>query len=297
MPPAAPPAPPPAPPPTWNASRPPGAASPNTAGVRRVVKPREKRAIVPKIVFMAEEGFGKTTFGAYAPSPMILMSPGETGYDTLLSAGTVPQCPAEEVRDWPDLMGWCDSLLADPQGIQTLVLDELGGLERLCHNMVCARDYKGDFEAFMSFHKGYEVAVRDWRTFMAKLEQLNARHAITIVVLSHVRKSAYRNPVGQDYDRFSLDVHDKTTGAEMRGWADAILFGRFRTIIEHDKKNSTVVGKGKGIGGTDRVIYTERRDAWDAKNRYRMPFEIDVAKIAPEQMWATVWNLITNTQP
>ena len=62
-----------------------------------------------------------------------------------------------------------------------------------------------------------------------------------------------------------------------------MLFGKFVTITEKSK-----TGVIKGIGGTDRILYTERRDAFDAKNRYGMPAEIDIPN-DPAKTWETIW--------
>ena len=60
----------------------------------------------------------------------------------------------------------------------------------------------------------------------------------------------------------------------------------FRTVTAKNRD-----GKVKGIGGTDRVLYAERRDAFDAKNRYGMPPEVDVPD-DPAQIWTTIWDQI-----
>ena len=50
--------------------------------------------------------------------------------------------------------------------------------------------------------------------------------------------------------------------------------------------------KGKGMGGTQRIIYTERRAAWDAKNQYGMDEEFD-AGTDPAEVWNIIWAQIT----
>ena len=67
-----------------------------------------------------------------------------------------------------------------------------------------------------------------------------------------------------------------------------MLFGNFFTVID-DEKKAKRQGKGKAIGGTDRVLYTERRDAFDAKNRFGMPTEIWLPD-NPAESWTTIWS-------
>ena len=42
----------------------------------------------------------------------------------------------------------------------------------------------------------------------------------------------------------------------------------------------------------DRVLYCERRDAFDAKNRYGMREHLDIPA-DPAQIWPTIWDAIT----
>jgi hypothetical protein len=157
----------------------------------------------------------------------------------------------------------------------------------MCHEIVCRRDFGGEWgeKGFAAYHKGYDLAVGEWLKLLARLERLNEQHGVTIVLLGHAKVQAFRNPLGPDYDRYVSDVHAKTWGPSAR-WADAVLFGNFYTVVDREKQ-----GKGKGVGGTDRVIYTERRDAWDAKNRYGMPEEIWLDKDRTRS-WAQVWETI-----
>ena len=83
-PPPPPKSPPKSPPPAAGRAAPTAAAGPINIGQ---AKPK---APCPRIVLATVEGWGKTTAGAYAPNPFMCMVRGETGYATLLGAGTVP---------------------------------------------------------------------------------------------------------------------------------------------------------------------------------------------------------------
>lgn len=218
------------------------------------------------------------------------MARGEQGYDTLLSAGRVPAVPAVLIESWEQLLGWLDAFAADTQGRESIVLDALGGFERLCHEHVCAKNFSNDWSdaGFLSFHKGFEISVGEWMKMLQRLDTLHAK-GVMPVLLGHSRVKAFKNPAGADFDRYECDVHAKTWAATAR-WADAVLFGNYRALV--DKVVSTAKSsKGKGIGGTDRVLYAERRDAWDAKNRYGMPAEFDLSS-EPSESWAAIWSLI-----
>lgn len=258
-----------------------------TAPTARSLIAATAKPLCPKIVCAAVEGFGKTSLIAHAAGASIIQCK-ETGYDALLSAGRVPSIPAPSAKDWLDYMSWLDEI--EKSDTKVLGIDAAGGLERMCHEFVCNRDFNGDWgeRGFASYQKGYDLSVAEWLKMLNRLERINA-NGVVVVILSHVKIKTFKNPLGADYDRYVSDVHDKTWAATAR-WADAVFFGNFLTIIDAEKK-----GKGKGIGGTDRILYTERRDAWDAKNRYGMPTEIELVN-EPSQTWAQVWSAITGTE-
>lgn len=242
----------------------------------------------PRIVLNAVEGWGKTSCGAYAPDPAMLMASGETGYLTLLGVDRVPKAPSANLASWSDVLGILDSLIDDPQGRKTLVLDAMGGFERLCHAEVCRRDFNGDWgeKGFMSFHKGYHMAVNDWLQLLQRLDAIREAHGMTVLILSHALIKSFKNPMGSDFDRYVADVHEKIWGVTHK-WSDAVLFGTFYTVVD-EKRGSAP----KGIGGTDRVVYCERRDAFDAKNRYGLPEMIQIPD-SPSKTWNTIHNAIT----
>lgn len=282
-------------PPAARGPKPPAARPPVATETTRAVgeRPRlhssEPEWRAPKIVLSAVEGWGKTSAGAHAPNPAILMASGETGYETLLSAGLVPNVPRVELAEWQHTIETVEDMIVNANGIETVVFDALGGFERQCHEEVCRRDFKGDWgeKGFASYQKGYDIALRDWLVFLSRLEALQKSQGTTIVLLSHIKISTFKNPDGADYDRWVSDVHHKTWGQTAK-WADDVFFGNFLSVIE-DVKVSKATKKGKGTGGTSRIVYTERRDAWDAKNRHGMPEYIDIPN-DPTQTWATIWN-------
>lgn len=259
-----------APPPSRPTPPAPAAARP-AAAVPAFAKLTPK-AIAPRLVLNAVEGWGKTSTAVQAAGAAIIMARGETGYATLLNAGRVPSVPAVTADSWDNLLGILDGLIAESSGVQTLVLDALGGFERLCHEHVCNRDFQGNWgeKGFGSFNKGFDLSVTDWLGLLNRLDRINEK-GVSIWLLSHVGVRSFKNPSGPDFDRYEAACHAKTWGVTHK-WADAVLFGNFRTITDKLKGEQ----RQKGIGGTDRVVFTERRDAFDAKNRFGLPEELDI---------------------
>lgn len=241
-----------------------------------------------RIVLNAVEGWGKTTLGSQAPGAGVVMAGNETGYLTLLSSGRVPEVPVIHATAWSDLLASIDALATDTQGIQTLVLDALGGIERMCHEHVCNRDFGGDWgeRGFSCYQRGPDVSVADVLSLLSKLDKVRSA-GVAVVILSHCKVATFKNPLGTDFDRYTAACHGKTWEVVSR-WSDAVLFGNFLSDVKTDRATDK---KGKGQGGTMRVLYTERRDAFDAKNRHGMP---DVIQMPDDHaaVWATVGQYI-----
>ena len=251
----------------------------------------QKRA--PRVVLNAVEGWGKTSCAAHAGVCAILMARGETGYETLLNAGRAPAIHAASITSWSQALATVEGLIAEDKYLDVLSLDALGGYESLCHEVVCQREFKGDWgeKGFAGYQRGYDLATKEWLRLLEALDRLHAKHNMAILLLSHAQVRPFKNPMGQDYDRFVADCHHKTWGVTSK-WADAVLFGTFVTIVEQNKARGDM--KPKGIGGTERQLFCERRDAFDAKNRYGMPAQIAIPDDYT-QIWATIENAMKGT--
>ena len=227
----------------------------------------------PKIVVVGVEGWGKTSLGAHINGASILMPETEQGYKTLVGAKRVPLMPCLVTTTWKQTLEAIDKFNGD-----TLVLDELSGFEKQCHEYVCNNEYKGDWAKFWAYHRGVKIALPEWLKFLAKLE----RKGIMVVALSHCSIETFKDPMNDDHDRYVAALFRDTWGVTRR-WADACLFGTFVSIVDDDK--------GKGIGGEERILYTEHRDTHDAKNRYGMNPEIDIPDEV-EEVWPVIWSAI-----
>jgi hypothetical protein len=228
-----------------------------------------------RVILHGVEGVGKTSIMAFAPNPLFIMSRGETGLETLIDSGQLPDIPhLPQMTTWQDMLSAIDWLTTEEHAYKTLVIDVLSGLERLCHEFVCNRDYAGDWgeRGFTGYMRGYEVSLPDWREMLAALDRLREKKRMGIVGLCHTKVAPFKNPEGADYDRFSPDMHHKTWAAT-HAWADMVLFLNHYVEVVTDKGNAK---KGKGKGGQQRVLYTERTAAYDAKNRFGLPPEINL---------------------
>jgi hypothetical protein len=119
----------------------------------------------------------------------------------------------------------------------SVVLDSLDWVEPLIWKAVCDEGKVDSIEqAFGGYGKGYVRALDLWRTLLRELSVLNEKMHVLLI------------------------------GHPIREAADAVLFARFETELV--KTN----GKTRAYGEGNRIMYTESRPGWDAKNRLNLPF-------------------------
>jgi len=267
-----------APPPKKN-----GKAAPpkKKQAVKNLFQDPEEFFLPPKVIVVAVEGWGKTSMGAYVQdhkefnNVAFLMPQTETGYKTLYGMGRVPKVKNLVTHTWKETLEALDSL----GDFDALILDELSGFEAQLFESVCKSEYSGNWNKFNSYGRGVKIAIPEWRKFLAQLEALE----IFILAFSHCAITTFKDPMNDDHDRYVAALNSNIWGAARR-WGDACLFGTFDSIVDDE---------GKGIGGTERMLYTEHRDTHDAKNRFGMVDEISMPD-DPAQMFTTLWDAITN---
>lgn len=236
-------------------------------------KPPDRPAAV---VIGGQPGIGKSSLAGNIPGMLAIPIGSENTWPQLKSIGAVP-ADLPVIPEPPQTYEQVHELLAElataEHSYKGVIIDTVNVVEKLCQLHVCLRDFKGDMgpQGFNNYGKGYDASASEWKTFINALDRVRTR-GLRVILLAHVKVKTFTNPLGADYDRYILDLHEKVL-AITNGWADAVLFANYFVAVDE---------KGKGKGGRDRFLYTEYSPAYDAKNRFNLPAEIPMGKSGAE---------------
>lgn len=248
-----------------------------------------------RVVFVATEGYGKTSTGALAEKPVIIMAPDELGYLTLHQHGLVPAVPTMQPKSWLELLACIEHLAKEPHDRKTVVLDAMVGLEALCAWHVCQQEFKGDWgeSGFQAYGRGKGIVARTWPAIFPRLTAC-ANRGMNVLVLGHAKVQAFRNPDGADFDRFECNVATEVWG-RTKAWAEAVLFGNFRALVDEAKVQSNKAkAKGKAIG-QERILRCQYSAMADAKNQYGLGPEYSMPD-DPAQFAEAFWGMVTSNK-
>jgi AAA domain len=232
-------------------------------------------------LFYGPEGVGKSSLAADAPKPLFLDVEG--GADNIDVARYVfrDEEGGHVPRSYADVISAIEDLIANPgHGYETLVIDTIDALEALVHRHVCDVGGKTSIEEF-GFGKGYQVALDEFRVFLRLLDSLRAK-GVQVVMLGHSIVKTFKNPEGEDFDRYQLRVHDKAGGL-IKEWCDVVGFVRFDGGAAKLKGDASQAKRARGWATGKRIVHLSREAAWDAKTRLSIPAEIELDVAHP---WA-----------
>ena len=226
----------------------------------------------PNLIIYGSRGVGKTTFASSAPKPVMIRTE-RVGY-----IEGVQMFPVAETFE--DVMDAMTSLASEEHDFKTLIVDSLDWLETLVwRHLIKVRptDEKGrpvkDISDY-GFGKGYAHAIDYWGEYMRAIEYLRTKKGMTIIQIAHAEVKRFDDPTTDSYDRYQIKLHAKA-GDKLQEAADGVLFVKavHQTTKEAVGFNSE---KTRAIGSGERVLYTDARPAFDAKNRFNLPFEIQI---------------------
>ena len=225
-----------------------------------------KQTRAQRVVIYGVESVGKSTFAAQFPKPLFLdIEQGTSHLD-------VDRC---DINSWKQLT---DALAeAKATDYQTIVIDSADWAERLCVEDLLASSKKTSIEDF-GYGKGWVMVAERISRMLTSIDALidSGKH---VVLIAHSRIVKFEAPDAlAPYDRYELKL-SKQCSPLLKEFADELWFLRFKT-----KVSTTDTGRGKGLGGKERVMLTTHSAAYDAKTRSGLAEELPLE-------WAAVAHL------
>lgn len=226
-----------------------------TSGVQRVPD---------LMVIFGVEGVGKTTFASTAPNPLFADLEGGSK-----RVETKRVTDFQTIQEFWEFLSW---FYETDHGYQTLVIDSLSEFERFAFAETCAQDGVANIEQVGGgYMKGYVIALKQWELLRQAIKRIQTKKQTNVIMIGHADVKTFQDPTTNSaYDRYQLKL-DKRSAAFLREWVDFIGFANYLVTTKGNEK----AAKQKAYGGERRVMYTERRPAWDAKNRLGLPLMLD----------------------
>jgi len=248
----------------------------------RLAKVQRGRLLGPtRYVIYGPEGVGKTTLAAAAPDPIFFdVEDGSSQIEVArypFRDGIAGHVPVKLM----EVNAAIDDLVTSEHNYKTLVIDSVDRLESLIWKFMLARDsipsarnpkatQMESIEDY-GFSKGYNTAVEEWRAFCARLDRLRYARNMEIVLVGHAQVKTFKNPSGDDYDRYQLRINEKA-GGFLKEWAEVTAFACFEEGTAKETKHS----RPKGFSTGRRLLKLSRSAAVDAKSRLALPEEVEI---------------------
>lgn len=210
----------------------------------------------PKIGIYGPPAIGKTTFVSSAKDCIGILT--EDGVGNL-------DFPRIYCSEWQSVKDALQSLLTEEHTYKTVFIDSLSFTEPLIYRHVCKEHGKENIEDF-GYGKGYQVALNEWHWLLNKLNEIRAKKRMVVVLVGHSAIKTFNPPDGESYDRYVLELY-KDAASLIIKWLDVLLFATKTTFTKKSEDGKRTLATSE----SERVLYTEERPAFQAKNHYSLP--------------------------
>ena len=255
---------------------------------------QKARPQAPVITITGHPGAGKSTLGALFPKPIFIQAENattvfETWADDKQPA-FFPELPSpnkqRDIKPSEIMLAQLRELVTEKHDFKTVVIDAITTLNMLFEHEVIEFDHNESTQnigdAAGGYGKGYLQVAQLHAKIRNACEHLR-RKGVAVVFLAHSGIAKVKNrPDVEAYSTWSLDMHEASRKIYV-ATSDAVLYlksNEYVTGHEENKKGQTVkMGKVRRTG--ERVLITSSDGTVgyvDAKNRYALPNEIEVAE-------------------
>jgi len=225
-------------------------------------------------------GIGKTTLAAEFPNPIYLFTEGE-------EPPTDVEMQSAKIESLDDLFDIFAELLTEEHDFKTVIIDAVDSLEKLVWKYTCNRMGgaaagwsaidSNDKGSPTAFGKGYLEADNTWNEYISAILAL-AQSGLHVVQLIHNEAKKWDDPIVDSYMQYKPNLQERASKL-IANKSHALLFINKRASLKQvDKGFGKKESKPEGMSGSERVIYTDGRTAFLAKNRLNMPPTITYKK-------------------
>ena len=212
----------------------------------------------PRIMLYGPHGLGKTTFGAGAPNPIFILTEDGLGQ---IEADHFPLATT-----FSQVQEALASLTGD-HDFQTVVIDSLDWLDNLVWEEINTKYDAKD----LAYGKGAVIAADYWRKVLDTLNVLRSK-GMALILLAHCEIKRFDSPEVEPYERYQPKLQARSS-ALVQEWCDMVLFTNYKTLVKTtDVGFNNKVTRGTSTG--ERIMHTNERPAYLAKNRYNLPDQL-----------------------
>ena len=207
-------------------------------------------------VLFGVEGIGKTTFACGAPNPVVVdIEGGSNQIDTL-------RIDEDQLQSLDNINAAIIHLM--DTDAETIIIDSLTRFQAILFESI-AKAHGKKSVAEVAYGVGYSEAQAKTLDFIKLCKQAKKKGK-NVILIAHNAKKNFNDPTQMEaYARYELELNDKIAGV-IKKEVDAIYFANFKTLIKD----------GKGLDSGQRLLYTQRKPGHDAKNRFGLPYEVEL---------------------
>lgn len=228
----------------------------------------------PIIIIYGVGGIGKTTLASKFPKPMII--PVEQGAGQIAGVFKLPQ--PKSTQDLESMLEWAAHGEHD---YTTCIIDSLDKIQELKSQEIAVANGVEDAKQ-IAYGQG-AAQLRGYFNRLTKLFDEVRSRGMIVICIAHSVVGTHKDPMGDDYSFYNMNLDEKI-GPSLHDWSDICLFINNKVITKEASKKfgqSVIKAVSKGDHPT-RIIFTEKRPGFLAKNRYGMPPQIELYEGDPK---------------
>lgn len=220
-------------------------------------------------------GIGKTSWTSHFNDVQYLLDSQDLGARTLQRFKQMAPTKNDPIiaNDFSEMLAELKSIAMGRTLCKTAVVEGLLGIERYCFIDHCHNEFKGNFgkDGFYSYGNGPKSAAKHlWPDFIGALQEVHEK-GINVILTGHSSIKPHKNPFGNDYDKFIVNVDNEVWNMTFRAF-DSVLF--YHHIVDVVSPEGSLKNKANPASAR-RLIGCQPDPLYDAKNQYGLPAIIE----------------------